>query len=127
MQGARTSSASSSRRSNAGREPDPMLELYSYFRSSAAYRVRIALSLKGLDYRVIPVHLLRHGGEQFGEEYRRRNPEWLVDVVAEGVRILTQSMAISKYLEETHGPAVLLARDAPGRARVSALALHVAC
>ncbi|GAA0779816.1 maleylacetoacetate isomerase [Castellaniella ginsengisoli] len=104
-----------------------MLELYSYFRSSAAYRVRIALSLKGLDYRVIPIHLLRHGGEQFGEEYRRRNPEGLVPALAEGDRILTQSLAIIEYLDETHGPAILLPPDAPGRARVRALALHVAC
>ena len=60
-----------------------MLELYSYFRSSAAYRVRIALGLKGLDYRVVPVHLLRHGGEQLGDDYRRRNPEGLVPALDE--------------------------------------------
>lgn len=104
-----------------------MLELYSYFRSSAAYRVRIALGLKGLDYRVIPVHLLRHGGEQFGDGYQSRNPEGLVPALDEDGRILTQSLAIMEYLDETHGPATLLPADAPGRARVRALALHVAC
>jgi len=104
-----------------------MLELYSYFRSSAAYRVRIALGLKGLDYRVVPVHLLRHGGEQLGEDYRRRNPEGLVPALDEGGRILTQSLAIMEYLDETHAPATLLPADAAGRARVRALALHIAC
>ncbi len=104
-----------------------MLELYSYFRSSAAYRVRIALGLKGLDYRIVPVHLLRHGGEQLGDDYRRRNPEGLVPALDEDGRILTQSLAIMEYLDETHGPATLLPTDAPGRARVRALALHVAC
>ncbi len=81
-----------------------MLALYSYFRSSAAYRVRIALALKGLDYRVVPVHLLRHGGEQFGEDYRRRNPEGLVPALDDGDRLLTQSLAIIEYLDETHAP-----------------------
>lgn len=104
-----------------------MLELYSYFRSSAAYRVRIALGLKGLDYHVIPVHLLRHGGEQLGDAYLSRNPEGLVPALDEGGRILTQSLAIMEYLDETHGPATLLPVDALGRARVRALALHVAC
>ena len=104
-----------------------MLELYSYFRSSAAYRVRIALGLKGLDYRIVPVHLLRHGGEQLGDDYRRRNPEGLVPALDEGGRILTQSLAIMEYLDETHAPATLLPADAAGRARVRALALHVAC
>lgn len=104
-----------------------MLELYSYFRSSAAYRVRIALGLKGLDYRVVPVHLLRHGGEQFGDDYRRRNPEGLVPALDDDGRILTQSLAIMEYLDEAHGPAILLPADAPGRARVRALAQHIAC
>ncbi|MGB6243263.1 MAG: maleylacetoacetate isomerase [Castellaniella sp.] len=103
------------------------MELYSYFRSSAAYRVRIALGLKGLDYRVIPVHLLRHGGEQFGDDYQSRNPEGLVPVLDEGGQILTQSLAIMEYLDETHAPATLLPTDAVGRARVRALALHIAC
>ncbi|MFV0283569.1 MAG: maleylacetoacetate isomerase [Castellaniella sp.] len=103
------------------------MELYSYYRSSAAYRVRIALSLKGLDYRVIPVHLLRHGGEHLTEDYRRRNPEGLVPALDDEGRMLTQSLAIMEYLEEMHGPALLLPADAPGRARVRALALHIAC
>ncbi len=104
-----------------------MRELYSYFRSSAAYRVRIALALKGLDYRVLPVHLLRHGGEQNAPEYRRHNPEGLVPALVEGGRVLTQSLAIMEYLDEAYGPASLLPADALARARVRALALHVAC
>jgi len=104
-----------------------MLQLYSYFRSSASYRVRIALELKGLEYRVVPVHLLRNGGEQFADDYRRRNAEALVPALDDEGRMLTQSLAIIEYLDETHGPATLLPSDAPGRARVRALALHVAC
>ena len=104
-----------------------MRELYSYYRSSAAYRVRIALALKGLDYRVVPVHLLRHGGEQFSEDYRRRNPEGLIPMLDDEGRVLTQSLAMMEYLDETYGPASLLPADAPGRARVRALALHIAC
>ena len=104
-----------------------MRDLYSYFRSSAAYRVRIGLGLKGLDYRVVPVHLLRHGGEQGGADYRHRNPEGLVPMLEDGGQVLTQSLAILEYLDETYGPASLLPADAPGRARVRALALHIAC
>lgn len=104
-----------------------MLDLYSYFRSSAAYRVRIALGLKGLDYQVIPVHLLRHGGEQHSGDYRRRNPEGLVPALDDDGRLLTQSLAIMEYLDEAYGPAILLPTDAPGRARVRALALQIAC
>src|SRR5687767_15271912 len=82
------------------------MKLYSYFRSSASYRVRIALNLKGLTYDTVPVHLLRGGGEQFAPEYRALNPHALVpaliDDVAGGAPALTQSLAIIEYLDETH-------------------------
>lgn len=104
-----------------------MYQLYSYFRSSAAYRVRIALGLKGLDFSVIPVHLLRHGGEQHAADYRRLNPEGLVPTLVDGQAVLTQSLAIIEYLDEVHGARPLLPEDPLGRARVRALALQIAC
>ncbi|HEY6453044.1 MAG TPA: maleylacetoacetate isomerase [Steroidobacteraceae bacterium] len=103
------------------------LLLYSYFRSSAAYRVRIALNLKGLEYTAIPVHLLRAGGEQHRAEFAARNPLQLVPVLQDDAVTLTQSVAIIEYIEERHPLPPLLPADAPGRARVRALALAVAC
>ena len=104
-----------------------MRELYSYFRSSAAYRVRIALNLKGLDYQTIPTHLLRHGGDQLSEAYRARNPQGLVPTYVEDGLIFTQSLAIIEYLDET-SPAPPLLPSAPAdRARVRTLALYIAC
>jgi len=78
-----------------------MLKLYSYFRSSAAYRVRIALNLKGLSYEIIPVHLTRGGGEQRRPEYRDINPQKRVPALAVSGEVLTQSLAIIEYLDET--------------------------
>jgi maleylpyruvate isomerase len=104
-----------------------MLQLYTYFRSSAAYRVRIALNLKGLPYESIPVHLVRHGGEQHGADFARINPAHLVPALVDGEDTLSQSMAIIEYLEETHPTPALLPKDAAGRARVRALAQAVAC
>jgi maleylacetoacetate isomerase/maleylpyruvate isomerase len=104
-----------------------LLTLYTYFRSSAAYRVRIALHLKQLEYRAVPVHLLRHGGEQHGPDYARRNPSNLIPTLEEDALTLRQSLAILEYLEETHPKPPLLPPDAPGRARVRALAQSVAC
>lgn len=103
------------------------MELYTYFRSSAAYRVRIALNLKGLsaDYRY--VHLVKDGGEQHRPEYLAINPQGLVPALVDQGQVLTQSLAIIEYLEETHPAPPLLPRDALGRARVRALALLVAC
>lgn len=103
------------------------MKLYTYFRSSAAYRVRIALNLKGLPYQAVPVHLLKNGGEQLQEEYRKINPSALVPALLDDSITLTQSMAIVEYLEETHPEPPLLPSDALGRARVRELAQIVAC
>lgn len=103
------------------------MELFTYFRSSAVYRVRIALNLKGLKPERRYVHLLKDGGEQHKPEYQAVNPQCLVPALADGGHILTQSLAIMEYLEETHPQPPLLPKDAAGRARVRALALAVAC
>ncbi|HTV84621.1 MAG TPA: maleylacetoacetate isomerase [Dyella sp.] len=103
------------------------LVLYSYWRSSASYRVRIALNLKGLHYRTQAVHLVRDGGEQHGAAYAALNPQQLVPTLVDGERVLTQSMAIVEYLDETHPQPPLLPSDAPGRARVRELAQIVGC
>jgi maleylacetoacetate isomerase len=101
--------------------------LYGYWRSSAAYRVRIALNLKGLAYESRPVNLLRDGGEQHAAAYRQLNPQQLVPCLVDGERVLTQSVAIIEYLDETRPSPALLPADPAGRARVRALALAVAC
>jgi maleylacetoacetate isomerase len=104
------------------------LKLYSYWRSSAAYRVRIALNLKGLPYEQVPVHLLNDGGEQRGEDYKALNPQMLVPVLIDGERIVRQSQAIIEYLDESYaGEMKLLPATARARARVRALAQAVAC
>jgi maleylacetoacetate isomerase/maleylpyruvate isomerase len=102
-----------------------MLELYNYHRSSASYRVRIALALKGLDYDYKPVHLARN--EQFTESYAAVSAARLVPLLRDGDSVLTQSLAIIEYLDETHPQPPLLPADALGRARVRALALDIAC
>ncbi len=106
---------------------DAALTLYSYWRSSAAYRVRIGLNLKGLDYALVPVHLVRDGGQQHAPDYAALNPQQLVPALRDGQRVLTQSLAILEYLEETRPQPPLLPVDAAGRARVRALAQLVAC
>jgi maleylpyruvate isomerase len=103
------------------------MKLYSYFRSSAAYRVRIALQLKGLPYEVVPVHLLKDGGQQFSPEYRQLNPEALVPALLDDGQVLTQSLAIIEYLEEMNPTPELLPANPVDRAYVRALALSVAC
>src|SRR5690606_8067911 len=78
------------------------MKLYGYFRSSAAYRVRIALNLKGLPYESVSVHLMKDGGQQLTDYYRALNPTALVPTLVDGDLALGQSMAIMEYLEETH-------------------------
>ena len=104
-----------------------MIRLYTYFRSSAAYRVRIALALKGLPYASVPVHLVKDGGQQLQGAYRAVNPAALVPALQDGDAVLTQSLAIMEYLDEAYPDPALMPRDAIGRARVRALALTLAC
>jgi maleylpyruvate isomerase len=103
------------------------MKLYTYFRSSAAYRVRIALNLKELSYDAMPVHLLRNGGEHLQEQYRAINPSGLVPAFQDDYITLTQSMAILEYLEDEYPQIPLLPKDAAGRARVREIAQIVAC
>ena len=101
------------------------MKLYNYFRSSASYRVRIALALKGLDYDYVPVHLPKN--EHTAESYAAVSASRLVPLLQDGEQSLTQSLAIIEYLDETHPEPPLLPADPAGRARVRALALDIAC
>jgi maleylacetoacetate isomerase len=101
--------------------------LYSYFRSSAAYRVRIALNLKNIDYEIHPVHLLKNGGQQFNTDYLALNPQGRVPVLVVEDKVLTQSSAIIEYLEEVYPSPPLLPADAVERAYVRSIAQIVAC
>ena len=103
------------------------LHLYSYWRSSAAYRVRIGLNLKGLAYETLPVHLVRDGGEQHSEAYRKLNPQELVPVFKHGDRVLRQSLAILEYLDETWPEPALLPATSRDRQRARAIAYAIAC
>ena len=101
------------------------MELYNYYRSSASYRVRIALALKGLPYDYRSVHLVKN--EQLAQPYASLSPQKLVPLLKDGDAVVTQSLAIIEYLDETHPEPPLLPRDALGRARVRSLALDIAC
>ncbi|WP_112662997.1 maleylacetoacetate isomerase [Microvirga flavescens] len=101
------------------------MKLYSYFRSSAAYRVRIALNLKGLSYSAVPVNLRQ--GEQLEAPYRSINPQGRVPALDIGDTILTQSPAILEYLEETHPEPPFLPADPEMRARIRAVSAIVGC
>src|SRR5215467_9712571 len=104
------------------------LKLYSYFRSSAAYRVRIALNLKGLGYDMIPIHLQKEGGINRKPEYRAVNPLMRVPALTlDSGDVLTQSLAIIEYLDETHPQPPLLPQDPVKRAQVRAAAQLIAC
>jgi len=106
---------------------DDGIVLYTYWRSSAAYRVRIGLELKGLAWEGRPVHLVREGGEQHAAAYAALNPQELVPALLHEGQTLTQSLAILEYLDERFPQVPLLPADAVGRARVRALAQLVAC
>ncbi|MEP6872972.1 MAG: maleylacetoacetate isomerase [Burkholderiales bacterium] len=101
------------------------MKLYNYFRSSASYRVRIALALKGLEAELLPVHLLRN--EHLADGFAALAPAKLVPLLVDGDRVLAQSMAIIEYLDEVHPTPSLLPGDAAARARIRALAQDVAC
>jgi maleylacetoacetate isomerase len=101
------------------------VQLYNYFRSSASYRVRIALALKGLDYDYMPVHLARN--EHLEPGFAELNAARLVPLLKDGDQVVTQSLAIIEYLEETHPKPPLLPKDPLARARVRAIAYDIAC
>jgi maleylpyruvate isomerase len=104
------------------------VKLYSYFRSSAAYRVRIALNLKGLAYETVSVHLVKEGGHNRRPEFRAINPQMRVPaLIAPTGDVLIQSLAIIEYLDETHPEPPLLPQDPIARAQARALAEIVAC
>jgi maleylacetoacetate isomerase len=104
---------------------DESLKLYTYWRSSAAYRVRIALHLKGLAFESVPVHLVKD--EQHAAGFKDVNPQELIPVLRHGGRVLTQSLAIMEYLDETFPERPLLPAVARDRQRVRAIAAMVAC
>lgn len=104
-----------------------MLKLYSYFRSSASFRVRIALNLKGASFDYVPVHLLHNGGEQLSDGYRAVHPGGLVPALDDDGHIIQQSLAIVEYLDEVIPEPALLPAKALDRAYVRSIAQHVAC
>ncbi|PHV10679.1 maleylacetoacetate isomerase [Chitinimonas sp. BJB300] len=101
--------------------------LYTYFRSSAAWRVRIALALKGLTYEAIPIHLLRDGGQQQSVAYLAVNPQGLVPALIEDGSTITQSLAICEYLEERYPSPAILPADLLQKTKVRSLAYVIAC
>jgi maleylpyruvate isomerase len=104
------------------------VKLYSYFRSSAAYRARIALNLKGIAYETVSIHLIKDGGLNRRPEFRAVNPQMRVPVLAtDSGQVLIQSLAIIEYLDETHPEPPLLPKDPLSRAHVRALAELIAC
>lgn len=104
-----------------------MLTLYDYWRSSAAYRVRIALNLKGLAYQSVAVHLVKDGGEHHAPDYLAVNPQGLLPVLVDGEQRFAQSLAILEYLDERYPQPALLPRDPGRRAQIRSISLHIAC
>lgn len=104
-----------------------MLKLFSYWRSSAAYRVRIALAHKGLTAEQVPVHLLKEGGQQHAADYKRLNPAELVPVLQHDELTLNQSLAIIEYLDAVYPASPLLPQSPAQAAQVRAVALDIAC
>lgn len=103
------------------------MQLYSYFRSSAAYRVRIALNLKGQNAEIVPVHLVKHGGEQHSIEYRQLNPSELLPTLTDQDFHLGQSLSILEYLEEQYPAIPLLPKHIQQRALIRTFCLSIAC
>ena len=103
------------------------IRLYSYWRSSAAYRVRIALNLKDLDYEIVPISLAPGVSEQRSDAYRAKNPQMLVPFLEDGKIAINQSMAILEYLEETYPEIPLLPDDEPLRSKVRSFCNMIAC
>lgn len=101
------------------------MQLHTYFRSSAAYRVRIALALKGMAWDPAYVHLLKDGGQQKAAAYRTVNPQGLVPTLVDGDTVIPQSLAILEYLEERFPTPALLPADPAGRAKARAMALAI--
>ncbi len=103
------------------------MKLYGYWRSTAAYRVRIALHLKGIAFESISIHLVKNGGEQHSSSYGELNPNNLVPTLVDGDFSLNQSLAIIDYLEQCNSDNALYPQDIKSRAKVQALALDIAC
>jgi len=103
------------------------MRLYTYFRSSAAYRVRIALAIKGVEFTAVPIHMIKDGGQHRAPEYLKINPMGLVPALETPHGVITHSLAICEYLEEIHPAPSLLPRAPIDRAYVRAIANAVAC
>ena len=103
------------------------MKLYDYYRSTASYRVRIALNSKQIHYETIPVHLIHQGGEQHHAAYRALNPQGLVPTLDEHGDIITQSLAIIEYLEESNPTPAFLPQHPLARAHVRSIAMSIAC
>ncbi|MGH9204244.1 MAG: glutathione S-transferase N-terminal domain-containing protein, partial [Vicinamibacterales bacterium] len=104
-----------------------MIKLYSYWRSTAAYRVRIALNLKGLNYETVSINLVKEGGEHKKDDYARVNPQRLVPALVDGSANIGQSAAILEYLEEKYPKPAILPRDVHARAFARQIAQIIAC
>lgn len=103
------------------------MKLYDYYRSTACYRVRIALNIKKIHYEKIPIHLVNNGGEQHHPAYHQINPQELLPTIEANGQIIHQSLAIIEYLEEMHPETPLLPHTILDKAHVRSLALLIAC